>query len=47
MSRAHEVVSSVLVVVAFFCGVALSGRDIRKRHTDEQKEYWTWRHTHH
>jgi hypothetical protein len=27
MSRAHKVVSSILVVVAFFCGVALSGYD--------------------
>jgi hypothetical protein len=22
-------------------------RDFRKRHSDEQKEYWTWRHDHH
>jgi hypothetical protein len=22
-------------------------RDFRKRHSDEQKEYWSWRHNHH
>jgi hypothetical protein len=22
-------------------------REFKKRHSDEQKEYWTWRHNHH
>jgi hypothetical protein len=22
-------------------------REFKKRHADEQKEYWTWRHNHH
>ena len=86
MSRGHRYASSILLAVALFLPVVLSGcavrasyrvydpgyadyhawdgnevvyyqrwevethrdhREFKKRHADEQKEYWTWRHSHH
>lgn len=45
MSRTHEVVYSILVVVAFFCGVALSGCAVRasyRAYDPAYEDYHVW-----
>jgi hypothetical protein len=44
MSRGHKYFSSIL----FSCRTPAKhyGREFKRRNSDEQKEYWTWRHNH-